>query len=733
MRDAPAWRRMVAKGVHTARATACSLLIVLGCGPAQDPVELPDPAPIHDEVDVFVGTGGRGFGVGSTYPGPVLPFGMIQAGPDTQGEFATIGAQHCGGYRGEDPWITGFSQVHSHGMGTADYGVILLQPQQAWTGTRDETEYRLAKGAEEGRPGYYAVELLDPEGTIDAALTTGARAAVHRYRFEDPSTAGVLLDLAHTLPDGTFHDALLTVDGAEVSGWTHFSGAYSGRHGGEQISFVARFDPAPTAVESWDEDAAVGAHFAFDAAEVTVRIGISFVDVDGARANLDADVGEASFDSVLAAAEATWEDRLATFAVAGGSDFDRAVYASSAYHSLLMPRLLTDADGRYPGFDGEAHAADGFTYYSDFSLWDTYRTQHPLLNLVWPEIQADFLRSLMTMHEQGGRVPQWPLGTGYTGGMIGKPETVVFADALVRGVGTDQVDLDEALEALRITADQKDRHAQYAVDGWLSTDTGGNSVSVTMEYAWADAAHANLASAAGDAALAADLRTRSTGWRALFDSETGFVRPRAADGTWLTPFDPETHYDHFVEGNAWQYTFMAPQDLPGLVEGYGSADAFLQRLDQFFLFASYEEDPIAIPPLQYWHGNEPDIHSAFLFALMGEREQSVRWARWVEDAHYGLGYEGLPGNEDAGTMGAWYVWSTAGLYPIAGLTDYVLTEPRFALVRMRAGDGWLVTAKLGDGPYDRITLDGVEWTQPTVPWSAIANGAEILWSASTGE
>ncbi|MCP4867782.1 MAG: glycoside hydrolase family 92 protein [Proteobacteria bacterium] len=707
------------------------MIFALGCGPGEEPLELPAPDPIHDEVDVFVGTGGRGFGVGSTYPGPRMPFGMIQPGPDTQGEFATISAQHCAGYRGEDPWITGFSQIHSHGMGTADYGVILLQPQQNWTGTRDELEYRLAKGAEEGRPGYYAVEIEGDAGMIDVALTTADRAAVHRYTFPEAAGAGVLLDLAHTLPDGTFHDAELTTDGAELSGWTHFSGAYSGRHGGEQISFVARFDPAPTVVESWDEEDAVGAHLSFDATEVTVRIGISFLDVDGARANLDADVGTASFDEVLEDAEAVWEDRLAAFAVAGGSDFDRAVYASSAYHALMMPTLLTDADGRYPGFDGEAHEADGFTYYSDFSLWDTYRTQHPLLNLMWPEIQSDFLASLMAMHDQGGHVPQWPLGTGYTGGMIGKPETVVFADALIRGVGGDAVDLDDVVEALLITADQKERHAEYVErGGWISMDTGGNSVSITMEYGWADAAFANLVSLAGDNELAADLRDRSRGWRNLFDSETGFVRPRAADGTWLDPFDPETHYDHFVEGNAWQYTFMAPQDVPGLVEGYGSTEALLQRLDQFFLFASYEEDPVAVPPMQYWHGNEPDIHSAFLFALLGQRDQSVLWSRWVEDAHYGLGYEGLPGNEDAGTMGAWYVFSAGGLYPIAGTTDYVLTEPRFPLVRLRAGDGWLTTAKVGDGPWDQITVDGQVWTQPIVPWSAIANGAEILWSTA---
>ncbi len=717
---------MVAKGVQTLRVTVIAALVLAGCGPAPEVVELPVPTAIQAEVDVFVGTGGRGFGVGSTYPGPTVPFGLITPGPDTQGESATIAAQHCAGYRAEDPWVTGFSQIHSHGMGTADYGAILLQPQVDWDGTTDELEYRLAKGAEEGSPGYYSVELLEEAGTVDVAITASARAAVYEIGFPAAAGAGILLDLAHQLPGNTFHDGELTIDGAEASGWTHFSGAYSGRHGGEQLFFAATFDPPPAGSETWDADDALGAHLAFDSDAVTVRIAISFVDVDGARANLG-EVADRSFAEVRTATEDLWEETLASFTVAGGSDFDRAVFASSAYHALLMPTLLTDADGRYAGFDGP-HAADGWTYYSDFSLWDTYRTQHPLLNLVWPEIQGDFLKSLLTMAEQGdGRVPQWPLGTGYTGGMIGKPETVVFADALIRDVGTELVGVDESLAALLVTAAAKDRQAEYAVEGWLPIESGGNSVSITLEYAWGDAALAGLASAAGNNELATELREVSQGWRALFDAGTGFVRPRYADGSWLDPFDPETHYEHFVEGNAWQYTFMTPLDLPGLVDGFGSEDALLAQLDLFFTLASYEEDPVAIPPLQYWHGNEPDIHSAFLFALLGDRKRSVDWSRWVEDVHYGLGPEGLPGNEDGGTLGAWYVFSAAGLYPLAGTTDYVLTEPRFDAVRLRAGDGWLDLAKVGEPPYATITIDGVEVTGPTVSWAQIRDGAQIVW------
>ncbi len=719
---------MVAKGVRLIVTTVVGLFLA-GCpADGSPPVDLPQPTAIHEEVDVFVGTGGRGFGVGSTYPGPTTPYGMIKPSPDTEGASSTIGALHCGGYRAEDPFIAGFSHIHSNGMGTADYGVILFQPQLDWTGERTERDYMLPKGREEGRAGFYAVELIDDVGSIDVGLTAADRAAMHRYSFGGGGQPGVIIDLSHTLPDGTWHDGELTIDGADVSGWTHFSGAYSGRHGGEVIHFAATFDPAPTAYEDWDEDGRLGAHLFFDEEAVEVRVAISFVDGDGARANLAADVGDATFEEVLAGAEAAWADRLSAFAVAGGDPVDRAIFASSAYHALVMPTLLTDADGRYPGFDGEVHVADGWTYYSDFSMWDTYRTVHPLLNLVWPEVEVDFLRSLMTMHEQGGTVPQWPLGTGYTGGMVGLPQGIVIADSLIRGVGTDAVDPAFALDALLFTADTKDRWTdEYMARGWLADDTGGGSISKTLEYAWAGAALANLAEAAGQDAQADELRAGSRAWRPLFDAETGFVRPKMSDGTFLDPFDPEVNYDAFVEGNAWQYTFMTPLDLDGLVEVFGSEEALLTTLRRFFEQTSYEDDPVAIPSLYYWHGNEPDIHSAFLFSLLGRRDEAVHWSRWVEDVHYDVGPEGLPGNEDGGTMGAWYVFSAAGLYPLAGTLDYVLTEPRFDAVRLRAGDGWLLTAKVGEGPYDRITVNGEEWTSPTVSWGQIGQGAEIVW------
>jgi predicted alpha-1,2-mannosidase len=707
-------------------ATVCVVLLC-GCPTTEIIPPLPDATTIHEEVDVFVGTGGAAFAVGSAFPGPALPFGMVRPGPDTQGASSTMGALHCSGYRAADAYVAGFSHLREHGTGVPDFGAILLTPTIGWDESKKvEAGYRLPKGAEDGRPGYYSVELMADEGAIFAELTTAKRAAVHRYTYPDGVEAGVILDLSHLLPDMTFHEGELTVEdaaGQALSGWLHMSGAYTGRHGGEVIHFAMRFDRPPTAITTWDEAEDLGAFLTFDVQQVEVQVGISFVDVAGAWNNLDQDVGNAGFNEVLQEAEAAWELALGSFMLGGGSAEDRAIFASSAYHAMLMPTLFTDADGRFWGFDDQVHTADGWTFYTDFSLWDTYRTLHPLMNLVEPDLQGDFLRSLLTMYDQVGRVPRWPMGSGTTGGMVGDPQDVLFADALIRGIGVDDVDVDAAMDALLDTASQRGRFDEYDAQGWLSLESGGGSVAVTLEYAWADAALAELATWMGDDALAAELRTRSQGWRNLFDVETGFNRPRHADGSWLDPFDPELFDDAYVEGSAWHYTFMVPHDVDGLVQAFGSEQAVIDKLERFFLEASWEEY-LGVSSY-YWHGNEPALHSAFLFALLGEPEMSIQWSRWAEDFNYGLGPDGLPGNDDAGTLGAWYVFSTAGLFPIAGTTDYVLTLPRFPVVRIRAGSGWLVTTSYGDGPVERITLDGVDIEGPTISWDQIEGGAEI--------
>jgi predicted alpha-1,2-mannosidase len=705
-----------------------SLLALVGC-PTAEP-EWPDPTPIHEEVDVFVGTGGIVAAVGSTFPGPALPFGMVRPGPDTQGATSTLWSLHCSGYRAKDEYVAGFSHMREHGTGVPDFGVVLLVPATSFDESkRTEAGYRLLKGAETGRPGYYSVELEVEEGVVLAELTTALRAGAHRYTYPVGAEAGVILDVTHLLPNVEYSDGVLELEeasGQRLSGQLHMDGSYTGRHGGEDVYFAIRFDAEPASVQTWDEGDDLGAYLTFDSDEVGIQVGISFVDVAGAWNNLDADIGDQDFDAVLAAAEAAWEQALSSFALGGGEAEERAIFATSAYHSMIMPTLFTDADGRYWGFDDQIHVADGWTFYTDFSLWDTYRTLHPLMNLVEPERQGDFLRSLLTMYDQIGRVPRWPMGSGTTGGMVGDPHAILFADALIRGIGSESVDGVEALAALIDTAEQRGVAWDAMNDrGWIAADESGGSVARTLEYAWADGAIANLAALVGDADVEASARARSIGWRPLFDPETGFIRGRWSDGSWVGGFEPTNFDDIYVEGSAWHYTFMTPLDLPGLVEGFGSEEALLTKLEQSFWAASWEEYQGVSS--YYWHGNEPALHQPFLFAMLGQPEKSLEWARWAEDRHYGLGPDGLPGNDDAGTMGAWYVFSASGLFPIAGTLDYVLTAPRFDVVRMRAGDGELVIKQVGDGAVQRITVDGEEHVGPMLNWSAIDGGAEIIF------
>ncbi len=700
--------------------------------------------PVLDDVDVFTGTDSLGFGVGSAFPGPALPFGMARPGPDTRGETSTLWSLHCSGYRWTDPYIAGFSAMRLHGTGVPDYGVVALQPVVGWESPkRTQQDYQLLKDfeAEQASPGEYAVDLLTEGGPTTVELTATPRAAHHRYTLPTDATsdAGIVIDVAHVLPDMTFHDGELldaSGDGTQWEGRVAFSGAYSGRHGGETAWFVVRFNRPPLSSETWRpgdeglEGDLLGAFLRFDPAEpVEAQVALSYVDLEGARANLDAEMPSFDFDGTRAAARDAWDEALSAFAVAGGDPAARTNFATAAYHALLMPTLFTDVDGRYRGFDGAIHTAEGWTYYTDFSLWDTYRTLHPLMNIVEPDRQVDFMKSLLTMGEQGpsGRVPQWPLGTGYTNGMVGDPAHIAVADAVIRGLGPDVLDPQAVLDQLVEASALRGRWDEWDPKGWLAADEGDQSVAVTLEYAWADAALAELAEFVGDPRAEA-LRARSQGWRELFDPESAFVRPRNADGSWVEPFDPLLNGPEYVEGNAWQYTWMAPHDSDALIELHGGAQPFVDKLEEFFLGA-LDDPEFSFPGTHYWHGNEPSIHAAYLFALAGRPDLTREWSRWIEDTRYFPGPDGLAGNDDAGTLAAWYVLSAAGIYPIAGTPTYVIGAPRFEAVRLGRGETAVtVRDPLGvrdDPNADVSTTWGDESPGPTLDWERLRVGGTL--------
>jgi len=432
-------------------------------------------------------------------------------------------------------------------------------------------------------------------------------------------------------------------------------------------------------------------------------VGISFVDVAGARGNREAEVEGVAFDTARERTEAAWEAELSRVEVAGGTDEQAAILYTSIYHALQMPTLLSDADGRYRGLDQEVHEAGDVPYYSDFSLWDTYRTLHPLLTLLWPEWQRQFLVALSRMGEEGGLVPRWPLGVAYTGSMLGDPADVVVAGSVVKGL-TD-FDVERTYALLQRTADGplpegarhggRGCHAPYLEHGYCPADVQDGSVSWTLELGWADFALGNLAAWLGREDDAARYRARSEGWRHHVHPETGFLVGRNTDGTWVEPSEPWLpDEDLYVEGNAWHYQWLVPWDVPGLAEALGGREAMLARLDECFdkTLEVVEEaeagglNPKALPNPYYWHGNEPDIHAPWLYSALDRPDRTADVVRWVAGHEYGLGPEGLPGNDDAGTLAAWYVFAAVGIFPLAGDPTWWLGSPLFERVVLHLPD-----------------------------------------------
>lgn len=720
-----------------------------GGAPSDEPVDLVNP---------FIGTGAAGFSFGALFPGATLPFGMVRLSPDTTADGRRgLGVLHAGGYLYQDDFVEGFSHTHLAGVGVADYGNLLVVPSLGDPASRTQPVDRmlpLDHEREHAEPGYYR---LDTESGLRAELTATLRTGVHRYTWPAHEQALLVFDITHALGRGTAEAAEVHFDAdrQELSGRVHTVGEFTSRFGGFELFFVARVDRpwhSQGVIEAgaWRADAVAGesddlaAVIAFDSrddADVELQVGISFVDLDGARRNLDAEADGRSFDDVRAAARATWVDALSVVSVEGGTPQRRALLYTMLYRSQMMPTLLTDVDGRYRGITKQIHTAEGFTYYSDLSLWDTYRTFHPLAVVLFPDQQRDFLRSLMAMGEQGGSFPRWPLATGYAGSMLGTSADVVIADSVTKGMAPIDVAAAYAIARPLATGRSPINPATGGTNpdragitdcvevGWCPADRMGASVSRTLEYALDDYCLMRLAETLGEDEDAAFLAGRADAWKHLYDPGQGFLAPRNADGT-FAPYDPSSRSDPFVEGTAWHYLFMVPHDVEGLVEVLGGPAAFVDRLSTFMELGRDTYDPI-FPNRYYWHGNEPDLLASFLFGYGGRPDLARAWPHWVADNAYGLHPEGLAGNDDGGTLAAWYVFAAAGIYPLPCTGRYVLSTPLFERVEWQIEGGSLVferdpdpaaTPRIGDEPV----------TTPFVTHDQLAPGATLTLPASPG-
>lgn len=693
-------------------------LLLAACGEDSPPV---DDTPPVDLVNPFIGSGGHYWEFASVFPGATRPFGMAKPGPDTCPSFdPCFEFHHFGGYHYDDDQIHGFSQVHISGTGGVDYGALLLMPTVGFDAEKTtESKYlsTFSKENEAASPGYYSVRL-DDHGIL-AELTASDRCACHRYTYPSGAAdAYVIVDVSHAIVTCEVSAAHLDVDAAagEISGWLHYHGSLTGRSGGFRLYFSAVFDQTLVDWTAWRdmelleeattaEGVDVGVAVAVDTTDpVEVQIGLSYVDVEGARKNRQAELEGQDFDSVHAAARQAWVEALDLVTIKGGTREERIKFYSALYHAMLHPTLFCDVDGRYTGFDKRVHTADGFLYYTDFSMWDTYRNVHSLFDLIIPGRQRDMVISLIRMYEQGGSLPKWPAATGYTGCMIGTPADIVISETYQKGI-TD-FDVETAYAAMKEHATGPVPHAgrsgieHYLTLGYVPADQVGGSVSRTQEFCIADAAIAALARALGKTRDAADFSARSQNYRNHWDPNTGFMRGKNQDGSWVEPdeeFDPlDWNLDYYTEGDAWQYLWLAPHDPQGLLDLFGSADAMGDKLEAFF--ATPEPDPGGlppewIPPRYYWHGNEPDIHAAYLFNEVGRPDRAQHWVRHILETRYHAEAAGIPGNDDLGTMSAWYVFSSSGFYPVAGLAHYYIGSPLFEEITFQLGGGKTLVVK----------------------------------------
>ena len=689
------------------------------------------PLPPEDPliyVDPFIGTGGVFSATSNVSPGASAPFGKTLLGPDTKAERGLLPFYHWAGYHYDDEYIYGFSHTHAHGMGVGDYGGVAFMPVSGWRESYRSEEGRqlqFSHSDELATPGRYEVTFSSVD--LSVSCVASLRGGLSHITWGAGETPTLIFDLGHTLPGIEILDASASVSlgTGELSGYQRLSGSYSSRFGGVQQFFYATLEPAPLSSGGWldsespsspdltavdGSSAGLWLTFPEGTREVTLRMALSTTDLEGARLNHQAELAGVGQETLLAQVEAQWRDLLGRVRVSSSDSAQRRTFYTALYHSALMPSRHDDVDGRYRGVDQEIHTAD-FNYYSDLSLWDTFRTSHPLYTLIWPDVQRDTLRSLLRMYRDGGSLPRWPLAHGYTSGMVGTPAIQLLAESWQKGVQDFDVEL--AYEAARRHATEqmpdasRTRVEENDALGYLSDESTSGSVSHVLENAWSDHALSLWAEALGRTEDATYFATRSRRWENLWNPDAGFFTARQRDGTFVWSGDEFSWERAYVEGNAWHYLWYIPYDIDAMidVQHRGDREAWLQRYTDYWRTGVFVEEDDLFPDDWYWHGNEPVLHYAFLGALAGASDLSVEASRWIMRHRYNDTPQGIDGNEDGGTLSAWYIWSALGLYPIAGTSQYAVTSPSFECVELdlQGGRTWRSIAPntSDDRPYVR--------------------------------
>lgn len=685
-------------------------------------------------VNPFIGTGDHGH----TYPGATMPFGMMQLSPDTRLD----GWDGCSGYHYSDNYIYGFSHTHLSGTGVSDYGDILLMPTNAIhfnNGSDGKSGYRahFSHKNEVAEPAYYKVKLDSTD--IEVELTVSKRSGMHKYSYPSSENQYLVLDLEHR--DEVLDYKIQMLNDSTITGYRH-SKAWATD---QRLFYHIKFSKAIKDITYLERGVPISKNYKFGSKKaviefdnpknepVVVSIGISAVDQEGARKNLETEIENKPFDEIKTEAQHAWETQLEKIVIESENNDYKTNFYTSLYHTMLAPNLYQDVDGRYRGMDLKIHETKDFDYYTVFSLWDTYRAVHPLYTIIEQDRTNDFINTFLAKYNEGGIMPIWDLSANYTGCMIGYHAVPVIADAYLKGI--QDYDTEKAFEAMKHSATRdKLGLKSYKEFGFIPVEEESESVSKTLEYAYDDWTIAQMAKALGKEDDYKTYTERAQYYKNIFDQETQFMRGRFRN-TWFSPFDPYEVNFNYTEANSWQYSFYVPQDISGFIKLLGGKDKLEAQLDELFTAETETSgrNQADITGLigQYAHGNEPSHHMAYLYNFVNRPHKTQEKVHQILTELYTNAPDGISGNEDCGQMSAWYVLSSLGFYPVTpGSNQYIIGTPLFdnATIHLENGKHFNIVAhNLSDSNIyiESVLLNGKSLNKTYIEHKDLINGGTL--------
>lgn len=693
-------------------------------------------------VNTFIGTGGHGH----TFPGATMPFGMVQLSPDTRKD----SWDGCSGYHYSDSIVYGFSHTHLSGTGVGDYGDVRIFPSvgELKTNVVYGENFKQGYGSlfihdmEVAEPGYYATYLIDSD--IYASFTVDAHSGFHKYMFPKSNESHILLDLVESVTGERINYANIEIiNDSTIAGYRHTSGWANNQY----LYFYAKFSKA---FKSWGlesdgqnidnqnyiEGDSLKAWFNFNTSAkeiVYMKIGLSAVDIEGAKNNLETEIPHWDFKNTRKKSRETWEKQLGKIEVYGDNDADKEVFYSALYHSFIAPNISSDIDGRYRGHDDSIHKNPDLKMHTVFSLWDTFRALHPLFTIVQQDKTNDLINTMLEMYSHDGLLPVWELAACETNCMIGYNAVPVIADGYAKGIRG--FDAKIALEAMVTSANSGKFGLEFYYDkGYIPANKEGESVSKTLEYAYDDWCIAEMAKLIGNTEVYSNFIKRAQYYKNIYDKSTGFFRGKS-NGSFMQPFNPTEVNFMLTEANTWQYNFFVPQDINTHIDLLGGDKGYETKLDSLFStnqsLSGRQQSDITGLIGQYAHGNEPSHHMAYLYNYVGKPWKTQKIVRQIMKELYTNTPDGLAGNEDCGQMSAWYVLSTMGFYPVSPGTDkYVLGSPVFdsVAINLENGKKFRIIAENNSDEniyIQSVTYNGKDYQKSFITQKMITDGGEL--------